>query len=342
LAQALLTKANKQKLLDLRICQVTEKAETMGGHNCCCTDAKDEEVVSYALPMPRLDEFPEELIMRHVCCSDGDLLGETDEIRPRPAPKAEGADMAPFWKWSGETAPKKCEVWAESLEALKRRLISIAGAEMELRNSEQAKAYADVLDRVLDALVSSMQAPAQIKTCDLADKSVLMIVVAPQDELQELVSTPQALVLTQEPGATSVHDDRFKTLLSKLCRSHLSLSGTCRRESSARHIAVSNISGEILATSAIFVSRSREPFSLLSPRSPEKHWAADQSAPLSALEVARVLTHGVVFAAFERGGLVVMPSVDVARGRAYRLTPIMNNNANVPRCGTTNIFPKTL
>lgn len=315
-AQALLTKPLRRSISSIKLLI----AEASMGQICCRQASLTDEVVN--VESFRVEEAPEDVIMRHVCCSDGDLAKDADppEIRSIVSSTPAETEVLELWQW-GAASPKKCELMAEPVDMLRRRLISIAGAELELQDSQRAKAYADVLDRVLDVLASSMQFPAQQTACDLSDTSALMIVVAPREELLELVSTPQVYVLTQQPDVNNVHDDRFKTMLSQLCRSHLSFSGSQRRRDAARHVAVHPVSGEILATSAVFIHRSRDQFWQLSPRSQQERRGSEHNTSLSALEVATILNHGVVFAAFERGGLVVMPSVDVARGRAYRLAP---------------------
>jgi len=106
-----------------------------------------------------------------------------------------------------------------------------------------------------------------------------MVAVAPEDELSELVSTPDVLVLTKEPAATSVHDDRFVTMLTKLCRSRQSDAfynarsprasprgssvSSQRPASTARHIAVGHASGEVLATSVSFIKGARKQLGLV-------------------------------------------------------------------------------
>lgn len=285
---------------------LTVTRASMGVGCCKQEDGKDDILATVGIS--HFEEVPydlEDLVMGQMCCTD-ERGKDPTEILP-VVRRTLDIDMVPAF--CGAQLPENCEIMSETLEMLKRKCSMIAGAEMELLNSQQAQAYADVLNRVLEVLAVSMQFPAQTRVCDLSDTSVLMVAVAPPEQLSKLVSTPHVVVLTQEPAATSVHDDRFKTMVSKLCRS---LSSTVRRGSSARHIAVSRVSGEILATAAAFVQK---------PRVTSQQ--AEQSTPLNALELAKTLGHGVVFAAYERGGLVVLPCMDVARRKAFRLAPIV-------------------
>jgi len=284
------------------------------GNNCCRKDEDGKEENVTIIEPFCLARVRDDMVMRDMCCDEDDLGKDPTEIRP--VIRDLHAEILPF-SFCGTDLPKKCEIMAESLERLRNRCISIAGAEMEKLNSQQAQAYADVLNRVLDVLAATMQFPAQTVACDLSDTSVLMVAVAAPEELARHVSTPQVVVLTQEPAANNVHDDRFKTMVSKLCRS---LSSTVRRGSAARHIAVSRVSGEILATSAVFLPGSQKAPSRLSPTR-RAYREADQKMPLNALELATTLDHGVVFAAYERGGLLLLPSMDVARERSFRLAP---------------------
>lgn len=214
-----------------------------------------------------------------------------------------------------DSASLDTEVCEESLEKLRRRLSNIAEAHMD-DSPHRARAHADVLCRVLDVLVSATS-PAAHQGFDLSDPSALMVVVAADEQLEELIYTQDVLVLTKEPAATSVHDDRFEKMIRKLCRGRQS--ATARRESLARHIAVSYTSGEIIATSALFVNRKNDDFglSLIGRREPAS--VKELDSPMRPVEVAVALTNGVVFSVFEPGGVVVLPSVDVMRGRAFKV-----------------------
>lgn len=214
-----------------------------------------------------------------------------------------------------DSASLNTEVCEESLEKLRRRLSNIAEAHMD-DSPHRARAHADVLCRVLDVLVSATS-PAAHQGFDLSDPSALMVVVAADEQLEELIYTQDVLVLTKEPAATSVHDDRFEKMIRKLCRGRQS--ATARRESLARHIAVSYTSGEIIATSALFVNRKNDDFglSLIGRREPAS--VKELDSPMRPVEVAVALTNGVVFSVFEPGGVVVLPSVDVMRGRAFKV-----------------------
>merc|ERR1719217_907728 len=112
-------------------------------------------------------------------------------------------------------------------------------------------------------------------------------------------------------------------MTSKLCRARQSASN--RRESSARHIAVSYTSGEIVATSAVFIRQKQKQFGLMgmAPSGARKDaWAEEKiNSPMGPMEVALALTSGVVFSVYQPGGIAILPSVDVLRGRAFRLAP---------------------
>lgn len=217
------------------------------------------------------------------------------------------------------------EVCPESSAKLKRRLANIAEAAFP-DDAQLARAHSDVLCRVLDVLVSTASSQSSASAPDLGDSSALMVVVASQEQLDELVCTPEILVLTKEPAATSVHDGRFARTMSKLCRGCTSASS--RRESSGRHVAVSHTSGEITATSALFMQKGLKHMGgqglmgMASPDMQQDAWAEEQidNLPMGPLEVAAFLTKGVVFAVYEPGGVVVLPSVDVLRGRCFRVT----------------------
>lgn len=258
------------------------------------------------------------------CCASNDHKSNSLEYGDRntlgPGVFCQGEDFAslsiPATCFDENSTTEQVEVLFESQDTLRRRLTNIANADEE--SSRQAQAYADVLVRVLDALAATMQSFASTVGCNLSDPSVLMIVVAPEEEVLDMVVTPEVLVLTQEPGATSVHDDRFTKMVSKLCGGHVS----CRRDQdpSAQHIVVSHQSGEILATSAAFQLRTQTYCDItggFGPAASAEARADDKI--LGVVDVATVLTRGVVFAAFEQGSIVVLPAVDMVRGRAFRL-----------------------
>lgn len=211
-------------------------------------------------------------------------------------------------------------VCSESLEKLKNRLSNIAEAHMENSPPHVARAYADVLCRVLDVLVSATS-PSAPRGFDLSDPSAIMVVVAAEEQLQEIVCVQEVLVLTKEPAATTVHDDRFEKMMRKLCRGRQS--ATARRESLGRHIAVSHTSGEIIATSALFVDRKNKDFGLglIGMRAPDSVKDKGFASPMGPTEVAVALRNGVVFSVVEPGGVAVLPSVDVMRGRAFKVSP---------------------
>jgi len=209
-------------------------------------------------------------------------------------------------------------VCSESLVKLKSRLSNIAEANLDDSPPHLARAHADVLCRVLDVLVSATS-PAAPQGFDLSDPSALMVVVAAEEQLEEIVCMQEVLVLTKEPAATSVHDDRFEKMIRKLCRGRQS--ATARRESLARHIAVSHTSGEIIATSALFVDRKKQDFGLglIDMRALDSVKDRELDSPMGPAEVAVALTNGVVFSVGESGGVAVLPSVDVMRGRAFKV-----------------------
>jgi len=268
------------------------------------------------------------------CCGCNDNKGQTLEQGDRntvgPGVFCQGDDFAsvsiPATCFDENSTTEQVEVLFETQDTLRRRLTNIANADEE--SSAQAQAYADVLVRVLDALTLTMQSFASTVGCNLSDPSVLMIVVAPEEEVLDMVVTPEVLVLTQEPGATSVHDDRFKKMVSKLCGGHVSHRSSRRdQDPSAKHIVVSHSSGEILATSATFQLRKQAYCDITGGFGAGVSTDARANDKiLSVVDVATVLTRGVVFAAFEQGSIVVLPAVDMVRGRAFRLVKVAANS----------------
>lgn len=236
----------------------------------------------------------------------------------------DGFDPMHFSALAFEQAEGALDMRMESLEVMRLRLSKIAESEEET-DLQAGRAYAAVLRRVLDVLAGSWKAykpHGQATVDDMGDLSSLMVVVAPESQLQEMIVTPQVMVLTQEPEATSVHDCRFEQLLTKLCKKNDS-GASCRRETMAKHIAVGHLSGELVATAASFAQRPLKSSGLMgmASRSNGNFAKLDdgQGLPMSPVDVALTLVQGVVFAAFERGGVAVLPAADVGRGRAWWL-----------------------
>jgi hypothetical protein len=217
------------------------------------------------------------------------------------------------------------DVRSQSLDGLMQRIMKIAWAEEE----HHTEAYASVLRRVLSSL-ASVQSFGQANGDESSAKRTLvpalMVVVAPEEELREIVVDPAVIVLIQKPSPSSVHDKRFDNVLANLCNKHESApdSARARHKPMGRHVAVSHASGEIISTDATFKRRSswaNHALGFMPGRSDRGRVGAD--AALGPVDIAAALDRGVVFAAFDHGGIAVLPAVDVSRGCAWKLAPLV-------------------